>query len=157
MRGARRSARLARAGLSDDGFSLHCIPAWKLVHGLRTTLHGLLAMTRRDMRYAPRSLEPDAVAALPGLVLLDFGTEWCGHCLAARSALEAWLQSHEAIDHVRIEDGRGRALGRAFRVKLWPTLVLLREGREIARVVRPRVAADLQALEQGLRAEPARP
>ena len=26
-----------------------------------------------------------------GLLLLDFGTNWCGHCMAARDAVEAWV------------------------------------------------------------------
>ena len=51
---------------------------------------------------------------------------------------------------LRIEDGRGRPLGRAYQVKLWPTLILLRVGRELARVVRPREARDLWPLEQAL-------
>ena len=86
------------------------------------------------------------IKATPGLVLLDFGTDWCGHCTAARSAVDDWVQAHPDIDHRRIEDGRGRALGRAYRVKFWPTLVLLRDGHEIARVVRPREARDLWPL-----------
>ena len=81
---------------------------------------------------------------MAGLVLLDFGTDWCGHCIAAREPVAAWLDGHESVEHLRIEDGPGRRLGRAYRVKLWPTLVLLRDGREIARVVRPR---DLQPLD----------
>jgi len=36
-----------------------------------------------------------------------------------------------------VEDGPGRPLGRSFRVKLWPTLVFLKDGRELARVTRP--------------------
>ena len=51
----------------------------------------------------------------------------------------------------RVEDGRGRPLGRAYRVKLWPTLVLLRDGQEIARAVRPRAARDLEPLDAALR------
>ena len=39
---------------------------------------------------------------------------------------------------MRIEDGPGRRLGRSFGVKLWPTFVFLRDGREVARLVRPR-------------------
>jgi thioredoxin 1 len=39
--------------------------------------------------------------------------------------------------HLRVEDGRGRPLGRAFGVKLWPTLIFLHNGQELARVVRP--------------------
>lgn len=104
-------------------------------------------MTRRDASY--RADAPDAadVAALPGLVLLDFGTDWCGHCVAARTPVDAWVAAHDGLAHLRIEDGRGRPLGRAFRVKLWPSLVLLRDGVEIARVVRPREARDLAALD----------
>jgi thioredoxin 1 len=49
--------------------------------------------------------------------------------------------------HIKVEDGPGRPLGRSFRVKLWPTLVFLREGREVARLVRP---ADPVAIEQAL-------
>ena len=38
---------------------------------------------------------------------------------------------------IKVEDGPGRQLGRTFRVKLWPTLILMRDGQEIGRVVRP--------------------
>ncbi|MEO6361999.1 MAG: thioredoxin family protein, partial [Caldimonas sp.] len=38
---------------------------------------------------------------------------------------------------VKVEDGSGRHLGRTFSVKLWPTLIVLRDGRETARLVRP--------------------
>ena len=40
-------------------------------------------------------------------------------------------------------DGRGRRLGRTFGVKLWPTLVFLRDGEEIAKLVRPKDAAEV--------------
>ena len=92
----------------------------------------------------------EAVDAERGLLLLDFGTDWCGHCMAARAAVDAWIGGHPGIDHLRVEDGRGRPLGRAYRVKLWPTLVLLRDGHEIARAVRPRAASDLQPLDAAL-------
>ena len=107
-------------------------------------------MTRRDASYQVEQPRAETVAASPDLVLLDFGTDWCGHCMAARSAVEAWIANHAGIDHLRVEDGRGRPLGRAFRVKLWPTLVLLRDGEEIARAVRPREPRDLQVLDEAL-------
>ena len=107
-------------------------------------------MTRHDTAY--RDVDtPDAEAVLPGHVLLDFGTDWCGHCVAARVPVDAWVRDRPGIDHLRIEDGRGRPLGRAHRVKLWPTLVLLRDGREVARVVRPREARDLWPLDEAVR------
>ena len=107
-------------------------------------------MTRRDPSYQHQAPDPTVVEAMAGLVLLDFGTDWCGHCIDARTPVEAWLAGHDDIDHLRVEDGRGRVLGRAYRVKLWPTLVLLRDGREVARVVRPREARDLQPLDAAL-------
>jgi thioredoxin 1 len=45
--------------------------------------------------------------------------------------------------HLKVEDGPGRALGRSYRVKLWPTLLVLRDGQEVARVVRPTAVQDV--------------
>lgn len=72
-----------------------------------------------------------------GPVLLEFGTAWCGHCRSIQAALGAALARHPGVRHMKIEDGVGRPLGRSFGVRLWPTLVFLRDGREVARLVRP--------------------
>lgn len=87
------------------------------------------------------------VQALPGPTLLEFGTAWCGFCRAAQAPLAVALAPHAGLRHLKIEDGPGRPLGRAYRVKLWPTLVFLRDGQEVARLVRP---DDAQALRQAL-------
>jgi thioredoxin 1 len=79
----------------------------------------------------------EEVDRLVGTVLLEFGTDWCGHCRAAQAPIAQALAAAPALRHLRIEDGPGRALGRSFRVKLWPTLVLLRDGIELGRLVRP--------------------
>lgn len=85
------------------------------------------------------------IDALPGLTLLEFGTNWCGHCRAAQPALAEALSQHPQWRHLKIEDGPGRTLGRSYRVKLWPTLVLLRDGQEVARLVRPTQTTDISA------------
>lgn len=97
---------------------------------------------------APSRAEIDAMA---GPVLLEFGTDWCGHCRAARPLLEEALAAHGGVQHLRVEDGPGRALGRSFGVKLWPTLVFLSGGRELARLVRPTQLAALTEALQRLR------
>ena len=84
------------------------------------------------------------VQALPGLILLEFGTEWCGHCRAAQALVAQALAEQPQWQHLKIEDGPGRALGRSYRIKLWPTLVFLCDGQEVARLVRP---ASAQAIE----------
>jgi len=78
-----------------------------------------------------------AVDVMPGTVVLEFGAPWCGHCQAAQPALEQALSGRAEVRHIKIEDGRGRPLGRSFGVKLWPTIVVLRDGVETARMVRP--------------------
>ena len=91
---------------------------------------------------APTRSEVDQ---LPGSVVLEFGTDWCGFCQRAQPLIAQALQGQAGIDHRKVEDGPGRPLGRSFKVKLWPTLVFLRDGREVARVVRPQGADEIDA------------
>lgn len=91
----------------------------------------------------------DEVDAWSGPALLEFGTPWCGWCRGAQPKIAQALASHPGVRHVKVEDGSGRRLGRSFGVKLWPTLVFLRDGREVDRLVRP---ADAQAITEALAA-----
>jgi thioredoxin 1 len=88
----------------------------------------------------------DEVDAWPGVTVLEFGASWCGICQAARPSIDRALAAAPGVRHVWIEDGKGKRLGRSFGVTLWPTLVVLRDGAEIARAVRPRGDAELRAL-----------
>ncbi|PPT38320.1 thioredoxin family protein [Xanthomonas arboricola] len=96
--------------------------------------------------YAIQAPERSEVEAQAGLQVLEFGTDWCGHCIAAQPLLQKLLGGVAALDYRKIEDGKGRPLGRSFRVKLWPTIILLRDGVEVARAVRPQTREDLQPL-----------
>lgn len=78
--------------------------------------------------------------------VLEFGTGWCGYCRAAQPAIESVMRRHASVRHIKIEDGKGRRLGRSFRVKLWPTLIYIEGGVEKGRVVRPGSAADIEAI-----------
>ncbi|MDB5745498.1 MAG: thioredoxin [Massilia sp.] len=89
------------------------------------------------MTYETTQPERGAIDALPGLVALDFGTNWCGWCRAGEPVIEAALKDYPEARHIKVEDGPGRPLGRSFRIKLWPTVVFLKDGLEVARVTRP--------------------
>jgi len=92
----------------------------------------------------PTRAEVDASA---GPVLLEFGTAWCGHCRNLAPRVAALLAEFPAVRHVKVEDGPGRPLGRSFRVKLWPTLVFLRDGVALAQLARPGPAEVRSGLE----------
>jgi thioredoxin 1 len=98
---------------------------------------------------AYEGVEPtrEQIDAAEGPSVIEFGTPWCGHCRAAQPLIAAALAGRPQVKHMKIEDGSGRRLGRSFGVKLWPTLVFLRGGKELARLVRPH---DPQAIEDAL-------
>ena len=78
------------------------------------------------------------VDTLQGASVIEFGSTWCGICRAAQPLITRALANHPGVRHIKIEDGPGRPLGRSFQVRLWPTLVFLRDGTEVMRLVRPR-------------------
>ena len=89
------------------------------------------------------------IDALTGATILEFGTPWCGHCQAAQPLIKESLIDRPSVRHLKVEDGSGRPLGRSFKIKLWPTLIFLRNGEEVARVVRP---VDVTTIQQALTA-----
>jgi len=84
-----------------------------------------------------------AIDAIRGPLLLEFGSNTCGHCRAAQPHIAAAFPAHPRVLHIKVQDGRGRPLGRSFGVKLWPTLVFLKDGLEVARLVRPLEASPI--------------
>ena len=103
----------------------------------------------QHLAQAPTRAEVDS---LPGTTVLEFGTPWCGHCQRAQPLIEQTLRDRPDVAHVKVEDGPGQRLGRSFGVKLWPTLVFLRDGRETARLVRPQTAQSIHEAVQGITA-----
>ena len=89
------------------------------------------------------------IDALIQPTVLEFGASWCGYCKAAQPDITAVLGRHADVSHVKVEDGKGKPLGRSFRVKLWPTLVFIDKGKEVGRVVRPNNEAEIEAIFAG--------
>jgi thioredoxin 1 len=91
-----------------------------------------------ETTYSADAPTREEVDAMPGVVMLEFGTSWCGWCRGAQPHIAKALAQRGDVRHIKVEDGPGRPLGRSFRVKLWPTLVVLKDGNQVARLTRPR-------------------
>jgi len=95
----------------------------------------------------PKRSEVDAI---PGPVVLEFGTSWCGHCRRAQPLIAEALAAHPQARHIKVADSSGKRLGRSYGVQLWPTLVFLKDGHESARLVRPASAEEIRKALQGI-------
>lgn len=80
----------------------------------------------------------------PAPAVLEFGTSWCGFCRAAQPVIGEALAAYPDVQHVKVEDGKGKPLGRSFAVKLWPTLVFMHQGKQVAKLVRPQSADEIK-------------
>jgi thioredoxin 1 len=95
--------------------------------------------------YAAESLTRAEIDALPGPAVVEFGSNWCGYCRRAQPLVAEAFAGHAELRHIKVADGSGLPLGRSFGVKLWPTLIFLRDGKEIARLVRPATSREIKA------------
>ena len=94
--------------------------------------------------YEPKEPTRAEVDALSGATVIEFGTPWCGFCRRAQPEIAKAFEGHDAVRHLKIEDGSGRRLGRSFKVKLWPTLVFMKDGQVVETLVRPNDAQSIQ-------------
>ena len=104
-------------------------------------------MTKEYLAPGPTREEVDRIS---GAAVLEFGTNWCGYCRAAEAIVQQALAENPRIHHLKVEDGPGRRLGRSFKIKLWPTLIFLKDGKELARAVRPTSVDELRKCMQAL-------
>lgn len=102
------------------------------------------------MGYSATQVEQEPLRAelerMGGPAVIEFGTDWCGYCQAAQPLIESAFAGHPDVEHIKVEDGKGRPLGRSFRVKLWPTLIFWKGGQEVGRLVRPGSRREIVAL-----------
>lgn len=83
----------------------------------------------------------DAVARAPGVLLLDFTAAWCGPCRVMNPILETLATEYTGRVRVAaIDVDHEPTLAQRFDVRSMPTFVVLRDGREVGRIVgsRPR-------------------
>jgi thioredoxin len=94
--------------------------------------------------YAEVEPKREELDAMPGPTLVEFGNAWCGHCRRAQPLIAEAMSAHPNVRHIKVADASGKRLGRSFKVKLWPTLVFLRDGKEAAKLVRPGSAEEIK-------------
>ena len=104
-----------------------------------------MAINREYALAEPTRAEVDQMS---GPVVVEFGTGWCGYCQAAQPFLAEALDCYPQVRHLKVEDGKGRPLGRSFGVKLWPTFVFLLDGQVKHKAVRPEPEEILEGLRQ---------
>ena len=80
------------------------------------------------------SFEQDVLKSDPP-VLVDFWAEWCGPCRMMAPAFEAAAQEFEPrLRFAKVDSDAEGELAARFNIRSIPTLVLVRGGRETARV-----------------------
>ena len=83
----------------------------------------------------------DALTAVPGVTAIDFTAAWCGPCKVMEPVLAALATEYAGrVRIVAVDVNHEPLLAERFGVRSMPTLVVLRDGREVGRVVgsRPR-------------------
>ena len=80
------------------------------------------------------SFDAEITASVP--VVIDFWAPWCGPCRMISPALERLAQSHTgALKVVKVNVDEEPQLGARYGVQGIPLLVLVRDGRELDRLV----------------------
>jgi thioredoxin 2 len=95
------------------------------------------------------SFDAEASASVP--VVVDLWAPWCGPCRMIAPVLESLAERHAGrLKVVKVNVDEEPALGARFRASSIPLLVVLRDGREVERIVgalpRPALEARLAPL-----------
>ena len=81
------------------------------------------------------------LAALPGVTAVDFTARWCAPCKVMEPILAALATEYRGrVRLVAVDVNDEPILAERYNVRSMPTLVVLRDGREVGRIVgsRPR-------------------
>ena len=101
-----------------------------------------LPSRKRSQRQDPDTVtEANSVAQPPPVTQQQYADELD---IISRDAIHTAIDAIPGLRHIKVYDGKGKVLGRSYKVKLWPTLILLRNGEEVERLVRPVTVDDIR-------------
>ena len=71
-----------------------------------------------------------------GKVLIDFYTDWCGHCRIIEPVLDELSAKHAgSVIVAKVNADNEREIANRFGIRGYPTIVLFEDGKEIAREI----------------------
>ena len=80
-----------------------------------------------------------------GDMIIDFWAPWCGPCRMMAPVFESASRSHKYVTFAKVNTDEEQMLSQQFGIRGIPTIVFLRNGKEIGRHVG---YADARTLEQ---------
>ncbi|KAL6960708.1 Cytoplasmic thioredoxin isoenzyme 2 [Sarracenia purpurea var. burkii] len=72
---------------------------------------------------------------IPKLIVVDFSASWCGPCKFMEPAIHAMAANFTDVEFVKIDVDELSDVAQEFGVQAMPTFVLLKQGKEIDRIV----------------------
>lgn len=87
--------------------------------------------------YSEHAPDFETLCSTKGWVLLEFGANECSICQQKRELIDQARTQLINVNYYAIQDGKGKKLGRQFQIKLWPSLIMLKDGIEVLRCIRP--------------------
>jgi len=102
-------------------------------HGARETVH----LTEQNF--------DEALVANQGLMMVDFWAEWCGPCRAIAPVLEELAEASEGrVTLAKVNVDENPALAARYGIRSIPTILFVKEGQVVDRVVGAASKAVLQ-------------
>lgn len=97
-----------------------------------------------DIRHVDEKEFKEEILKGSKVVLADFFATWCGPCRMLTPELEKVAEKVESFAQVvKIDVDENRNLAKEYGVMSVPTLVVLKDGQEVERVIGFRQSADL--------------
>lgn len=70
-----------------------------------------------------------------GICAVKFGAAWCGPCQMMEPLLQKMKNEFSGINYISVDIDDKPQLAKTYRIRSLPTVILLKEGQEVTRLV----------------------